>query len=53
MDPEIIDEEEEMVTVGLGEEGGEEPGAAEEEPYGLLYWYINVHHFRFWFDDVR
>lgn len=31
MDPEIIDEEEEMVTVGLGEEGGEEPGAAEEE----------------------
>ena len=24
-----------------------------EEPDGLLYWYINVHHFRFWFDDVR
>ena len=34
MDPEIIDEEEEMVTVDLGEEGepGEEPGSAEEEP---------------------
>ncbi len=19
----------------------------------FLYWYINVHHFRYWFDDVR
>ena len=24
-----------------------------EEPDGLLYWYINVHYFRIWFDDVR